>query len=235
MANENNGHRGRLRERMIKEGLDGFQDHEVLELLLFQSIPRKDTNKMAHTLLHKFGSFAGVLNASPEQLMTVKGISQVTACNISMLKEVLVRYRRSQAHTISLRNLDSIIQFAHKLTEDNYCEKLVVVYVDHATNYLYSDEFTSHRVDKVRVEIKQIVASAMRTNASGVILFHCHVKGSCQPSTADKDFTKQLFVALASMHLVVLEHLIFNNKNEYYSFFEHGLIQEIEAQYKQAF
>ena len=235
MAHENYGHRARLRKRMMKEGLDGFQDHEVLEFLLFQSVPRKDTNKLAHVLLNKFGSFAAVLNASPDQLMMVDGISEVTACNLAMLKEVFVRYHRSQAHTFNLKNLQSIIKYAHKLTEDNYCEKLVVVYVDNATNYLYSDEFTSHSLDKVNVEIKQIVATAMRTNASGVILFHCHIKGVCQPSDADKNFTKQLFVALASMNMVVLEHIIFNNTGEHFSFYEAGLMTEIESHYKKTF
>lgn len=235
MAQENNGHRERLRERMMKEGLDGFQDHEVLELLLYQYIPRKDTNKLAHILLNKFGSFAGVLNAKPEQLMTINGISEVTACNLAMLKEVLVRYRRSQARTFNLGSMDSITRYARMIATDNYCEKLVIVYLDHCTNYLFSDEFTSHSIDKVNVEIKQIVSSAMRTNAAGVILFHCHVKGTCQPSKADVDFTQQLLRALAPLDLVLLEHIIFNNANEYYSFYEHGLIAEFETQYKKVF
>ena len=67
MANVNNGHRQRVRERMLKEGLDGFQDHEILELLLYQSIPRKDTNKIAHKLLLAFGNLSNVINASPNR------------------------------------------------------------------------------------------------------------------------------------------------------------------------
>lgn len=235
MAHENNGHRERLRARMMKEGLEGFQDHEVLELLLFQYLPRKDTNKIAHNLLSKFGSFYGVLNASPDKLMTVEGISEVTACNLSMLKEVFVRYRRSQAQTFNLGSMTSIIKYAHKIMEDNYCEQLVVVYVDHATNYLLREEFTSHSTDKVNVEIKQIVSAAMRTNAAGVVLFHCHVKGVCQPSKADVDFTQQLISVLAPLDIVVLEHMIFNNNNELYSFYKEGLLQQLSANYKKAF
>lgn len=235
MAQENSGHRARLRERMIKEGLESFQDHEVLELLLFQYIPYKDTNKLAHNLLKKFGSFAGVLNATPDQLMMVDGVSKVTACNLSMLKEVLVRYRRSQARTVNLSSMESIIRYARRLTEDNYCEKLVVVYVDHGTNYLYADEFTSHSPDKVSVEIKQIIASAMRTGAAGVILFHCHIRGACEPSKGDLEFTRQLHTALASLNLVMLEHLIFNDKNDCYSFFAEGLIAEMNKNFKQTF
>ena len=235
MAHENKGHRARLRGRMMKEGIAGFQDHEVLELLLFQFLPYKDTNKIAHNLLSQFGGFYGVLNADPHQLMMVDGISEVTACNIAMLKEVLVRYRRSEADRFNLGSIDSIIKYAQKLVEDDYCEKLIAVYVDHATNFLYKEEFTSHSADKVNVEIKKIVTSAMRTNASGVVLFHCHVNGDCHPSVADKEFTKQLFVALSSIELVLLEHIIFNNTGERFSFYEEGLIAELSENYKKTF
>lgn len=235
MAQENKGHRARLRQRMIKEGIDGFQDHEVLEMLLFQYLPRKDTNKLAHTLLTKFGGFSRVLDATPDQLMMVNGISLTTACNLSMLKEVLVRYRRSQAQTVNLGSLESIIKYARKITEDNYCEKMVVVYVDHGTNYLYCDEFTSHRNDQVSVEVKQILSAAMRTNAAGVILFHCHVRGVCQPSKGDLEFTRQVHTALASVNIVLLEHMIFNDKNERYSFYAEGIINELNQNYKKTF
>ena len=234
MAQENHGHRARLRERMMKEGLDNFQDHEVLELLLFQFLPYKDTNKIAHNLLKKFGTFAGVLNASPTQLMTVDGISQVTACNIAMIKEVLVRYRRSQAAAVNLGNMDSIIKYARTLVAADYCEKLVAVYVDHATNYLLSEEFTSHSVEKVNVEIKQIVSTALRTNAAGVILFHCHIKGVCKPSAADEAFTKQLFIALVPLNIMLLEHIILNSTDEPYSFHNAGLLDELSELYKKS-
>ena len=235
MAHENYGHRARLRQRMMKEGLKNFQDHEVLELLLFQYLPYKDTNKIAHNLLNKFGSFFGVLEASPEQLMTIDGISEVTACNIAVLKEVFARYRRSGSQKINLGSMQAIIKYAYTLMEDATCEKMVVVYLDHATNFKYSEEFTSGKVDKVNVDAKQIVSTALRLNAGGVILFHCHVNGVCQPSVADKEFTKQLFVALASIEVVLLEHIIFNGTNEYFSFFKEGLIKELSDKYKDNF
>ena len=235
MAHENKGHRARLRERMKKEGLNGFQDHEVLELLLFQYLPYKDTNKIAHNLLNKFGSFAGVLDAGPEQLMTVDGVSDVTACNIAVLKEVFARYRRCSAQKINLGTMESIINYAYTLMEDATREKVVAVYVDHATNFKHSEEFTSDKVDKVSVDTKQIVSTALRLNAGGVILFHCHVNGVCHPSVADKEFTKQLFVALASVEVVLLEHIIFNGTEDYFSFFKEGLIKELSTKYKETF
>ena len=136
MAHENDGHRTRLRERMMREGASGFQDHEVLELLLFGSVARKDTNKLAHNLLSKFGGFSAVLNASPEQLMTVKGVSTVTACNIAILKEVFHRYKKDEQDKSQLKGLASIIRYVQTTISDSFYERMVVVYVDGATTFM---------------------------------------------------------------------------------------------------
>lgn len=235
MSNENVGHRHRLRERMLKEGLHGFQDHEILELLLYQYIPRHDTNKLAHNLLTKFGSFANVLDASPAQLMSVSGISSTTACNISMLKEVWHRYKRSYAETIQLKNLSDIIQYAKLNIGDYYYEKLVVVYVDFATKFIMEEEFTSNDIHQVCVNPAHIYLSAIRTNAAGVILFHCHVKGLCYPSEQDIRFTEKLYFILASLDVVLLEHVIFNNTDSHYSFYSEGEIKKMADKYKEIF
>lgn len=231
MTNVNEGHRERLRKRMMKEGLQGFQDHEVLELLLFQYLPRRDTNKLAHDLINKFGSFTNVLDASPEQLMTVKGVSEITACNLSMLKEVWRRYRQGSAQKISLGKVSSIVKYAQKLVAESYIERLVVVYVYNATNFLLSEEFTSDSTQEVKVDLKKIISSAVRANAAGVMLFHCHVNGVCEPSDADIVFTEKLFVTLANLHMVLLEHIIFNNNGDYYSFYCKNVLAELSEKY----
>lgn len=231
MTNVNEGHRARLRQRMMKEGLQSFQDHEILEFLLFQSIPRRDTNKLAHDLLNKFGSFANVLDAAPKQLMTVKGISEATACNLSLLKEVLQRYRRSAAEKISLSTLGSIVRYTQKIISESYVEKLVAVYVDNTTNFLVSEEFCSNSTQEVNVDVKHIVTTALQAGASGVILFHCHVKGLCVPSEDDRDFTERVYITLANMNIVLLEHIIFNNRGEYYSFYKEKDIAHLAEKY----
>lgn len=232
MAHENDGHRARLRERMMKEGLAAFQDHEVLELLLFQYQPRKDTNKLAHKLLDAFGCLAGVLDASPQQLMTVDGVSEVTACNLAMLKEVWRRYKNSEINRMSLDGLRSIVRYANGLVSESYNERVVAVYLDHATKYMYREVFDSVSNEHVPVEVKQIVSTAVRVGAAGVMLFHCHVKGACRPSESDITFTEQLNFALASINVVLLEHIIFNNDNDYYSFYVHGDIAAMQQNYK---
>lgn len=231
MAGVNDGHRERLRERMMREGLSGFCDHEVLEMLLFQSIPRKDTNKLAHTLLAQFGNLQNVLNALPEQLMTVKGVSQVTACNIALIKEVWARCKTAETKKINLGGMASIIRYSQVIIAESYVEKLVVVYVDEGTDYLYSEQFTSDKTNSVQLDTKKIIATAVRLNASGIILFHCHVKGKCEPSVTDIQFTEKLLFALASLNVVILEHIIFNASGEYYSFYRSGDLLKATEKY----
>lgn len=238
MAHVNEGHRQRLRERMLKDGLDGFQDHELLELLLFQSVPRKDTNKLAHTLLASFGSIYNVLNAQPDELMLVKGVSQVTACNLSMLKEVWRRYKRGENEKLDLKDITDIIKFAKLMVAESYAERVIVVYVDRGTKFLFSEEFAAEENTQiVHVDVKKIVSSAVRLKAGGVMLFHCHTEGDCNPSVSDIRFTKKLLYALSGLEIVFLEHIIFAPNGEYYSFYQEGefdkLMQEYNAKIKQ--
>ena len=230
--NVNEGHRARMRQRMMKEGLDSFQDHEILEFLLFQYIPRKDTNKLAHTLLDQFGGFSGVLDADPDQLMMVPGISEVTACNLALLKEIWKRYNDSNQKRTSLRGIGDIIKYAEALTSACYNEELIVVYVDNATRYMKQDIFQSQSTQYVSLDMQRIIRTAMQLGSVGVILFHCHVKGVCVPSDADMRFTERLAFALANIGVALIEHIIFNGTEDYYSFYTHGDMDRIHAKYK---
>lgn len=232
MTGVNEGHRQRLRNRMLKEGLDNFQDHEILEFLLFQYIPRKDTNKIAHNLLKKFGSLGNVFNANPEQLMMVDGISQVTACNIAIIKEVWRRYKRDESFKISLSKLSSIIKYAQQLMDESGVERVVVVYVDGGTNFLFKDEFSSNNPQYVDVDIKEIIATSARLKAAGIVLFHCHPHGQCAPSQSDLAFTEKLYLALASIDNVLLDHIIFNSRSQFYSFHKERILEIIADKYK---
>jgi DNA repair protein RadC len=216
---------------MKKEGLTGFQDHELLELLLFYFIPRRDTNKIAHELLNKFDNFSNILDAPPEQLMTIDGISEVTAYGLATLKEVWQRYVRSIANNMSLSGVSSIIKYAKMLVAQSYVEKLVVVFVDNATQYLSCVEYCSDSRQEVQVNIKSIVTAAMDANAAGVILFHCHVRGNCMPSDDDFCLTEKLFITLANLDIVLLEHIIFNNKGAFYSFFQEKDMDDMRRRY----
>ena len=220
MTNVNQGHRGRMRKRMMQEGTQNFQDHEVLEMFLYGPQPRQDTNKLAHELLNIFGDITNVMDASPEQLMTVKGVSTVTACQVALMKELWRRYKLCASKRVALRSTGDIIKYAQKLMAQSYEERLMVAYLDGANNVLTTEEITSRSAQRVDVDIKKLVASALRLNTSGVILFHCHLGAECKPSADDLEFTQRVFDTLANINIMLLEHIIFNSSGQYYSFYK---------------
>ncbi len=231
MDNVNKGHRKRCRERIFEEGLHSCQDHEILEMLLFMFIRRRDTNKLAHTLIDKFGNIAGVLDAEPKKLMTVQGVSETTACNLCLIKEVMQRYRKDKAGDISLDGIGNIIRFSQMLLAESYVEKLVVAYVDSSASLIFREDFCSDSVNKVYVDVRRVLATATRCNAAGVILFHCHVDGVCAPSEDDYLFTEKLYFVLASMDVMLLEHIIFNRHGEFHSFHNERELHSIARKY----
>ena len=231
MANENCGHRDRVRERILKEGLDGFQDHEVLEALLFQTIPRKDTNKLAHRLLTKFGSFANVFNASPKQLTEVEGVSEVTACYIAVIKETWRRYVTSEREVSKIRGVAQAVEYAKALLSYSGVERAMVIYLDFSSSAILVEECNSGQADRVNIEIKNIVSSALRVNAAAVVMCQTHVKGLAKPSDADDVFTRQLCLALSSVDVVLAEHAIFADSGDVFSYRESGLLAKMQQNY----
>lgn len=232
MTKSNDGHRERLRQRMLTEGLQSFQDHEILELLLFQSIPRKDTNKIAHDLIDGFGNLYNVLNATPERLMTIEGVSRITACNLSMLKEVFQRYNQVKIKRKKFIGINPLIEFARTLISNAYVEHFVVVYVDPSTTYLHHEIYCSNNPERVDVDIKKVVATAVRVGANAVVIAHCHPNGEIEPSEPDIRFTRNLFFALGSLDILVLDHIIFNGGKEYFSMYETGIMKQIQSDYR---
>lgn len=233
MTNVNNGHRQRMRERMKNEGLKGFQDHELVEMLLYQSIPRKDTNKIAHKLLNSFGNLYNLLNADVESLEKIEGVSQATACNIALQKELWRRYKMQEKNKVPLNKVGSIMQYARQLIAEIYTERMVVVYVDRNTHFMFSDEFLGDEKYSVRFDIKKVVATAVRLGASGILLFHCHLGDDCNPSDDDIVSTGKLIYALSGLEIVLLEHMIFNAAGNYYSFFREGQLDEMAKEYNE--
>ena len=108
----------------------------------------------------------------------------------------------------------------------------MVVDVDGATNFITREVFNPTRTQEGKFDLKKMVASAVGATASGVLLFHCHVGGMCLPSEADISFTEKMYVTLANLNIVLLEHIIFNNKGDYYSFFKEKVMSDIANRYK---
>lgn len=204
------GHRDRLRARFLKHGLEAFEDHNALELLLFYSRPRCDTNEIAHTLIDRFGSFSAVLDAPIEELVQVKGVGENSAVLLKMIPALSAKYM--ECRTAPGDILDStekagqyfMPRFIGKMTEEVYLaaldDKRKVIRCVCVSN--------DGIVNAVRITVKRIVTEAINSGATSIILSYNHPGGIALPSSSDKRVTQQIFEALRLVHIDLLDHII---------------------------
>ena len=207
--NEHQGHRHRLRERFLREGLDGFADHNVLELLLFYALPKQDTNLLAHQLIDAFGSLDGVFDASPEALMKVKGVGENVAALIHLMPEAARRY--SIAKDGACRVLpDSTAAGRYLLPRFLNCqdEVMYMVCLDAKLAVLDCREINRGNTVSVGVNIRRIVQIALEKNATYVVLAHNHTSGLALPSSEDVAATLRVRQILAQVDVTLSDHIV---------------------------
>ena len=203
------GHRNRLKNRFLNEGLTNFEDHNVLELLLFYSIPRSDTNEIAHELLNKFGSLHGVFEAGIEDLMSVNGISRHSAVLIKMIPELFVVYGRDKVRDIQkINSSDDAKQFFIPRFYGKVREEVQLVLLDDKMNIIKWVKIYEGSVNSANVPIRKIVEIAIENRATNVIIAHNHPTGLILPSKDDLRATAKVREALALVDIKLLDHVI---------------------------
>ena len=218
------GHRDRIREKLLKAGIDGLQPHEVLEYLLFGFIPRKDTNAIAHELINAFGSFSGVLNTDIDRLMAVKGMTRNAAIFLNTLPKILTIYSDDSNKTrqpISGRGVART--FMKTQVYGLGYEVIVIVALDGRDNLIRLERISKGTGKSVEIPIRDIMDFAIRTNASGIIIAHNHPSGNINPSASDISHTVEISRMLQNMNVKLQDHFIFSD-NKYYSFEENGYL-----------
>lgn len=209
MDNIHSGHRGRLKARFQKEGLEHFTEVQVLELLLFYAIPQKDTNPIAHALLDRFGSIAGVLQAREEDLMTVPNIKENAAILLRLIPQLMSRYWRSSRDVGDI--LTTTAQCGQYLLPYFFMardEKVYLLSLDAKCKVLDCRLVQSGSVNTAGVSVRKVVEAALSANATSVILAHNHTSGIALPSDADKETTRRLFAALDAVGILLADHII---------------------------
>lgn len=203
------GHRNRLKNRFLNEGLTNFEDHNVLELLLFYSIPRSDTNEIAHELLNKFGSLHGVFEAGMEDLMSINGISRHSAVLIKMIPELFVVYGRDKVRDIQkINSSDDAKQFFIPRFYGKVREEVQLVLLDDKMNIIKWVKIYEGSVNSANVPIRKIVEIAIENRATNVIIAHNHPTGLILPSKDDLRATAKVREALALVDIKLLDHVI---------------------------
>lgn len=208
-------HRKRLRARFMQGGAVAVPDYEMLELILFRSIPRRDVKPLARELLEKFGDFNRVLAAPPERLAEVKGVGEAVITDLKVVEAAAHRMARAkvlQKHVIS--SWDAILDYCHTTMAHRETEQFRVLYLDRKNVLIADEEQAKGTVDHVPVYPREVAKRALELNASALILVHNHPSGDPTPSQADIDMTRQIQQACTALGLTLHDHLIIGKSRE---------------------
>lgn len=218
------GHRARLKAKFLSGNPVSFHDYELLELLLFLSIPRVDVKNLAKTLLKEFGSLNGVINAPADKLALVPGVTVSTRASFLVINEL---FRRVLQSNIMKKNIlsswGSLLSYLKATMGDRKTEQLRILFLN-KKNILIADELqTIGTIDQTPVYPREVVKRALFHEASAIILVHNHPSGDASPSRADIELTKLIVKACNAVDIGVHDHVIITN-NDFYSFKSNLLI-----------
>lgn len=229
MNNLHAGHRERLRKRFLEEGLDGFEDHQVLELLLFCVIPRGDTNPVAHLLMRRFGSLSAVLEADPKDIAGVEGIGDKAAAFLSMIPQITRKYFHDRVvrNRPQLNTSEDVSEYLIPLMAGRPEEVFYVLCLDTQCRVIYPALISEGTVKEAAVYPRHVVEEALRHRAASVILAHNHPAGTAKPSQQDHHLTLLLIQALGPLDIKVLDHIIVAG-DQAFSFTREGILPVYE-------
>lgn len=219
------GHRKRIKERFIREGLDSFRDYEVVEFILTYALARKDTKPLAKRLLKALGSLRGIVEAPLEKLTEVKGLGEHSAILFKLIKEASERYLRDQ-----LLLTQNVIASPGELI--TYCqskmgwlkdEQFRMIYLNTRNQVIEEEVLQEGTVDQTVVYPRKVMERAIRLKATALILVHNHPGGSPYPSPEDRELTRTLTQAARNLQIKIHDHLIIGREG-HFSFLENNLI-----------
>ena len=210
MPSIHSGHRSRVKTEFLARGVEGWPDHRVLELLLFYAIPRGDVNALAHDLIDRFGSLAGVLDASVDELTKVPGVGEHTAVLLRLVSVMGGRYQEQRG------SLDGIVsgpeEVSALLSPYFYGARNEMVYIlclDGKGKALGVRKVSEGSIHASDINIRRIAEEAMGLRAAKLYLAHNHVSNLAFPSAADWQSTDIIRAALAGVGLELVDHIIF--------------------------
>ena len=203
------GHRQRMKERFLAEGLDNFSDIQVLELLLFYAVPRQDTNPIAHALLERFGTLAQVLETPVAELEKVKGVGHNAAVLLNLSTELGRRYQVSRMmQTRILASVEECGKFLVPRFFGRRNETVFILCLDAKCKVLGCVEVGEGSVNSAGVPVRRIVETALAYNATTVILAHNHPSGLALPSGEDVQTTHRVAAALNAVEISLADHIV---------------------------
>lgn len=221
------GHRERLRKRYIKSGLEGFNDYEVLELLLTYSIARKDVKPIAKELIEKFGTIDEIAKSDVKSLLEVDGIGEGSAVFLRLIGDIaltLYREKIEDKDILTIKSKNSLLSYLRGEIGYSPREEFKILFLDSSNKLIASEILFYGTIDKSAIYPREIVERVIKNRAKSVIFAHNHPSGSISPSKKDIELTQYMYDSLKLLEIRLLDHIIIT-KNSYFSFLEEGLIE----------
>jgi DNA repair protein RadC len=218
------GHRKRVRARLINTGAEKFSDYELLELMLFSVIPRKDVKPLAKKLLEKFKTITNLINADRDRLLTTDGSSESLYISFAIVRELINRVLKQKIINQNIiASWGALLDYLKFTMSGIKVEQFRILFLN-KKNILISDEVVSQgTIDQAAIYPREIIKRALFNEASSIILVHNHPSGSPEPSKADIDATHKIIEVCKTVNILVHDHLIIGH-NKYYSFKSHMLL-----------
>jgi DNA repair protein RadC len=203
------GHRKRLRERFLKSGGDALADYELLELVLFNALPRVDTKPIAKKLIDRFGSYAAVLRADPSELRETSGVKESAITALKMIRVAAERLAREEVQKKAvIGSWDKLIGYLRTAMLHERIEQFRILFLD-TKNQLIADEAQQKgTVNHTPVYPREVVKRALELGASAIIMVHNHPSGDPTPSRADIEMTKEVRDAGKKLGIALHDHVI---------------------------
>lgn len=216
------GHRARLKKDFKQGGADLFSDHKLLELLLFYSISRRDTNETAHMLINEFGSLEAVFKASHNALLSVEGVGEQTALLINVISAINDKIHLTSASKENKpMNSEDMKNYLTAFYRSKVYETIVVLSCDNKRRIKKVSVVGEGSVNSTDINSRKIVEAVINANASYIVLAHNHPNGAPEPSLADIDATRSLVVMLRKLDIGVFDHIIIGADGDAFSMREH--------------
>lgn len=218
------GHRARMRGKLLAAGPDALLDHELLEMVLFLALPRRDTKPLARALIARFGSFANAIAAPAEALRQVEGLGEAGLAALKTVHAAALRLARAEVKAMPvLNNWDRLVDYLHVVLAREPVEQFRVLFLD-SKNRLLADEAQARgTVNHTPVYPREVVRRALELQATALILVHNHPSGDPTPSRADVEMTAEVKRAAAALGIVLHDHLVIGN-GRHVSFRREGLL-----------
>jgi DNA repair protein RadC len=208
-ADQRAGYRQRLKDRFIAGGPEALPDYELLELILFNAIPRRDTKPVAKRLIERFGSFAEVVNAAPERLKEVEGVGDAAIVQLKLVRAGALRLMQGGImQRPVLTSWTAVLDYCRAAMGFEAREQFRILFLD-KKNRLIADEVQQEgTVDHTPVYVREIVKRSLELSASAIILVHNHPSGDPTPSRADIDMTMHIMDAAKPLGVTIHDHII---------------------------